>query len=387
MPKNESLPNCVWALAAATFVLASSAVLASAQGQTSTSSRIPWKTGPERERQLSAVLTIRWSSNPLRQALTRLSTGQQVAILLDRRVDPDQQIEFSSQGVDLRQFLEGLARQLGQGVSHVGPVVYIGPKETASVLATVTMLREQEAQSLPSAVRSRLKRATPLRWPELTTPRDLIAQLAAGTGMHVEGVEQIPHDLWPEADLPPLTFAQRMSLVLAGFQLTFRYSQDGSTIRLEPIEPETAVLKRTYTPRVAAANVVASLARRYPNANITTEAGKVTVIGTVEEHDAIKRTLEGRPERSTPAKRPAVGRKVLSGRISGLVGSVASGLAKQMSLQVEFDPRVQDKLNQLVSYDAKDATLEEILDALFAPVGLSYELTDKTLRVIPRESP
>ena len=50
----------------------------------------------------------------------------------------------------------------------------------------------------------------------------------------MEGLEQIPHDLWPEVDLPPLKFAQAMSLSLAGFGLTYDYVQDGTAIRLTP---------------------------------------------------------------------------------------------------------------------------------------------------------
>jgi hypothetical protein len=383
MPKSESLSNVVWTSVLVTLVLSWSAMLATAQGEPS---RISWQTGQEREQSLNAVLNVRWSSNPLRRALANLSRSQKVAIFLDRRVDPDQEVTFSAQAVTMRQFLDDLAERLGQGISHIGPVVYVGPKETAAVLATVTQLRDEETKSLPAAVRSRLQRAVPVKWPELTTPRELIEGFAIDFGMRVDGVETLPHDLWPEVDLPPLTFAQRMSLLLAGFHQTFSYDQDGSTIRLTPM-PETAVVKRTYRPPIALGDTVAMLTRKHPNATITTGAGKVTVIGTVEEHEAIKRALEGRPERPVPTERPVVGQKVYSGRIQGPVGALASKLAKDLELQVEFDPRTTEKLDQLVSYNAKEVSLEELLDAVFSQAGLGYELTGRTLRVLPGELP
>lgn len=331
------------------------------------------------------MLSVRWSSNPLRRALENLSRSQQVAIFLDRRVDPDQKVTFSVQAMTTRQFLDVLSERLGQGISHIGPVVYIGPKETAAVLATVTELRHEETQSLPEAVRGRLRRAVPVKWPELTTPKELIDGLASAVGMKVDGVEQLPHDLWPQADLPPLTFAQRMSLVLAGFHLTFRYSPDGSTIRLEPM-PKSPRLTRSYR-LVSGRSGVSGLARRFPNARIEMEAGKVTVIGTAEDHQAIKRLLEGSPERRTPDDRPTVGRTVYNGKIQATVAAVVARLAKNHDLQVEYDPRATEKLDQVVSHEAKNESLEDLLDAVFSQAGLSYDLTGKMLRVLPGETP
>jgi len=359
-------------------------MLAPAQGQPSASSRISWLTGREREEALNAVLNVRWASNPLRRALGNLSRTQKVAIFLDRRVDPDQKVTFSAQAMTTQQVLDALAERLGQGISHIGPVVYIGPRETAAVLATVTELRHEETQSLPAAARGRFPRAVPVKWPELTTPRELIEGLAAAIGMKVDGVEQVPHDLWPEVDLPPLTFAQRMSLVLAGFHLTFGYAADGSTIRLEPM-PESPRLTRSY--RLGSGRgSVSGLARRFPNARIEMESGRVTVIGTAEEQEAIKRLLEGKPERPTPADRPAVGPTVYNGRIHATVEAVVARLAKNHELQVEFDPRTTEKLDQVVSHEAKNESLEDLLDAVFSRAGLSYELTGRSLRVLPGDS-
>jgi hypothetical protein len=385
MPKSESLSNVVWTSVLATLVLSWSAMLATAQGEPSTPSRISWQTGQEREQSLNAVLNVRWSSNPLRGALANLSRSQKVAIFLDRRVDPDQEVTFSAQAVTARQFLDDLAERLGQGISHIGPVVYVGPKETAAVLATVTELRDEEMKSLPPAVRSRLRRAVRMEWPELTTPRELVEQLATNLGIQVVGVEQLPHDLWPEVDLPPLTFVQRMSLVLAGFHLTFRYSPDGSAIRLEPM-PKSPRLTRSYR-LPSGQGSLSGLVRRFPNARIEMQSGKVTVIGTVEEHEAIERTLEGRSERPASTQRPVVGETVYNGTIKATVAAITSKLAKDLDLQVEFDPRTTEKLDHVVSYEAKGASLKVLLDAVFSQAGLSYELTGNTLRVLPGETP
>lgn len=385
MPKSESLSSGVRTAVVVTLVLSWLAMLASAQGQPSTPPRISWKTGREKDRALNAVLNVRWSSNPLRRAIGNLSRSLQVAIFLDRRVDPDQKVTFTAQAMTARQFLDALTERLGQDVSHIGPVVYIGPKETAAVLATVTELRHEEALSQPALARGRLRRVVPVKWPELTTPKELIEGFATHVGMKVDGIEQLPHDLWPEVDLPPLTFAQRMSLALAGFHLTFRYSAGGSAVRLEPLPESPRVTRSYHLP--SGQGSISGLARRFPNASIEMESGRVTVIGTIEDQEAFKRLLEGKPEGPTPGKTPAGGRTDYTLRIENQpAGGVAQAIAKDIGLEIEFDPRTTGKLNELISFEVNKVSLDKLLDAVFSPVGLSYELTGKTVRVLPGDS-
>lgn len=347
---------------------------------------VKWKTGPQLEQQMDAIVGIHWAGNPLRNALASLSRSQGVAIFLDRRVDPDEPIEVSVQDTPVRRLLQDLAAHVEQGTCRVGPVVYVGPKRTVSVLATLAALRGDESRWLPSAAQSRLWRPKPMAWPELTRPRELVDRLATEVGLTVDGIEQVPHDLWPEIDLPPMTFIERMQLVLAGFHMTFECSPDGSTIRLVPM-PETAALERTYPLRGRRADVTAVLSSRFPNARITSEAGKITVIGTVEDHEAIKRLIDGRTERPKPANSPAEGETVYTLKIEGPVGKIASGLAAKLGLQIEVDQRATPKLSELITLDVKEVSMEELLEALLSPAGLSYELTGDRLRVIPRGSP
>jgi hypothetical protein len=371
------------AMLAATVVLASPWSLGS-QPSPAVST---WKTGAEFETQLNSLVGIRWAANPLRRALSTLAHHQGVAILLDRRVDPDQEIDFSAQNTELRQVLERLSEQLGLGVCQVGPVIYLAPRETTAVLATVAALREEEENALAPTTRSKLRRARPLQWPELTTPRALIEHMAGEVGLQVEGSEQIPHDLWPAVDLPPLGFAKQMSLVLAGFNLTYEYDRQGSGIRLKPL-PATAVIQREHVLRGSPTRVVAEIQRRFPNARLAVNANRLVVEGTIEEHDAIRQLLAGGPVKQRPAAPPAQAQVLYTLEIQNQpVGGIATALAKRLGREVRFDPRTTEKLGQLVSFQVKEATLEELLNALFQPVGLSYRIDEQTMVVLPGPSP
>jgi hypothetical protein len=388
MPRRESL-TAAWR---ANFLkhwlalLALLQLLLPAQNHLAAAAEPAWKSGAEFDGQLESLAGVRWGSNPLRAALTNLSRHHEVAIFLDRRVDPDQTIDLVIADTPLRELLQRLASQLKLGVGQVGSVIYLGPPPTAAVLGTVAALQEEQEYGLPSAVRSRLRRLQPLRWPELATPRDLIQRLADVAGLRVEGLEQVPHDLWPEADLPPLTFAQSLSLILAGFELTFEYAPDGSVVQLMPL-PATASITRRIPLRGSPAAVGAEIRRRFPDARFTIEAGSIVVDSTVEVSAAIQRLLDGTSSRPKPPPAKAKGEKRYTLRVQESLGAVAAAVAKEVGVELLFAPGAEELRDKLVWLDVKEVTLDQLLRTLLEPGGLTYRLDEQTLEIRPANSP
>jgi len=385
MPRSESL-TAAWSanvLNQRVALLATLSLLLSAQFDLCPAAEPAWKSGAELESQLESPVGVRWGSNPLRAALTSVARSQGVAIFLDRRVDPDQAVDLVRSDLSLRELLQELAGQLGLGIGQVGPVVYLGPPPTAAVLGTVAAQIEEHAQRLPAALRSRLQRAQPLRWPELTTPRDLLERLTGEAGLQLEGIEQVPHDLWPEADLPPLTFSQSLSLVLAGFQLTFEYAPESSAVRLKPL-PAKASIARRIPMRGSPAAVGAEIRRRFPDARFTIEAGHVVVDSTVEVSDGIRRLLAGVSSRPKPPPAKTTGEKRYTLRVQDQsLGAVVAAIAKEVGVELRFDPRIEDMRDKLVWLDVQDVTLDRLLQTLLKPGGLTYRLDEQTLEIRP----
>ncbi len=349
-------------------------------------SRTAWKTGVELDRQLNLAASVRWGNGTeLRPALMNLAQFQGVAVFLDRRVDPNKKIEFSvtQSEMSLWDLLQKFADSLQLGVSRIGPTVYLGPPSTARVLATVAALRSDEVSTLPVAAQRQLQRATSLEWPELAMPRQLVQQVGESHGIQVEGLEGISHDLWPAVDLPRMTFVQQMTLLLAGFDLTFTFQDGGQRIKLVPL-PDRAVVQRDYALRSSTSEIVDELRRQLPNARFALRSGRLLAEATVEEHESIRRLVSGRPAAKTANKPPLAGEKRYKLTIKEQpVGGVAKALAKNLAREFYFDPRTKDTLEELVSFQVENVTLDELLHALLDPVGLSYEIDDQTLRILP----
>jgi hypothetical protein len=304
-----------------------------------------WFIGQRFDHQLETpIQSLQWGSNPLRKALESLARSQRVAIFLDRRVDPGQPIDFSVRNETLREVIQRLARSLQLGVSRVGPVVYLGPPETASVLGDIVELRRNEIRRWPTATSKRLLTVRPVAWPELAEPRELILQLARQAQLEIDGLEHVPHDLWPAADLPPLDFAEHLSLLLAGFGLTFEVNQAAPRIHL------------TAMP--------------------TTGSGAAASVGGHGERRNRDQAVAG------PKAPPAAQVRYTLEVKHQPVGAIAKALAERLELQIDYAPQIRDKLQELVSFRVQEATLDDLLQALFQPAGLTYRIDGERLIVL-----
>src|SRR5262249_26688795 len=155
---------------------------------------------------------------------------------------------------------------------------------------------------LSSDAKSRFLRTQAWQWEELAQPRQLLDELARQAHVTVANPDAIPLDLWPAVSLPPLAWVDRLTLLLAGFDLTFQIDDQATSVRLVP-RPATVVLEKSYAPRGNAANLTAQLRRVLPEASIRVEQGSLVVAGSQEDHDKIERLLAGQSVRTTkPAK-------------------------------------------------------------------------------------
>ena len=321
---------------------------------------------------------VSWKGVTLRQSLERIRQSQRIAVMLDRNVDPDQSVEFSAKHIPLSAMIEQLAGKYSAGTCRVGPVVYVGPHETTHLLSTVVEMRREEVRKLPADRQRQLLRATPWRWERLSNPRDLLKELEADYRVRILGKENMPHDLWPAMQLPKMNFAEKLSLVLAGFHVTFKISPDGSAVQIVAM-PKEASLSRKYSAGDSAAGTAEQLSKQFPEATIRAQGRELVVDGRWEVHDAIGRLFSG--ERARPPAREA-GKKVYTLTVENKpVGGVVKALGRQLEKEVVFDVSVERRLTQECSLSIKDATLQRLLREILTPAALKFEIDGDTIRV------
>jgi hypothetical protein len=347
------------------------AVLAAAllsSGRLLSAADVNWHTGTAFQRALRHTVGLTWSETPLRPALMQLADVQRVAIYLDRRVDPNQVIEFRTGEAPLEEVLQRLATSLGVGSTQLGSVVYIGPIETAAVLAATAELRQTEAKGLSAAARTRYLAMAAMRWDMLAEPREIVDELTRSQQIEVADVEQVPHDLWPQVDLPPMMLTDRLSLVLAGFDLTFCFEDGGRRIRLQPLSREILV-ERTYRHALDASELK-SLIEQFSDSSVRVLRGRLVLRGTPEVHRRMQLLLQ--PDEPPPETGFDPNTVYTLTITNQPVGAVIKTL-EQRGLKFRIDPSLVQQLYTRVSFQVKEAPLDKLLDEALKPADLTFE--------------
>jgi hypothetical protein len=234
---------------------------------------------------------------------------------------------------------------------------------------------------LRNDVKAKLLKSQAWKWDEATEPRQLLDDLAQQAGVAIENPEQMPHDLWAAGDLPALPWTDRLTLLLAGFDLTFSVESGGQSIRLVPM-PESAVVEKSYTPRGEAADTAAQLRGIVPNATIRVADGKLHVAGSAEDHDKVAQLLSGKSVKTTTV---VPGVKQYTVTIDNQpAGAVVQRVAKDLKRTLKFDPELNEKLNSKVSFAVTKASLEELLQKTLEPLDLTYKLDEQTLEILSK---
>lgn len=343
---------------------------------------IAWHSADGAARQLTLPVSIAWANIPLRQAIGNLAKAQRVAIVLDRRVDPDQNVELSLSDVPLETALLMLAGEKKLGLSRVGPVVYLGPPAVAAKLRSLVELHRQELETLPAERRMALAAPKAVKWEMLATPKELIHQAGEAYGVQVAGLERIPHDLWAAGELPAVGFIERLSLLAVQFDLTFEFDAAGRTVRLVPIPDEVLIEREHRTTN--AAEVAARLKQSLPEITVSVREGRLAVRATAEDQQAVADLLAGKSVRRTTAQ---PGKKVYQLTVSLPVGRLIDELANRMNLAVELDRAAIEQqglsLDREVKVSVKNVSEDELWKAVLEPAGLTFQRRGEKLRITP----
>jgi hypothetical protein len=335
-------------------------------------------------KQLERPAEIHWQGVPLVPSLQRLASSHQIGIFVDRRLDPDQAVEFSSDALPLRELLEQFAKSNGWSISAFAPVIYLGPTATAQELATQYALQLERVRRLPVDWQRRWTVALPTHWPMLTEPRALIEGWLTSANIPAAGLKNVPHDLWAGEEYPPLNNLQRMTLALAGFGLAVSVQPDGSA----KIEPLSSGLVVTVVHRIMAERrrALPNLRQQIPDSDLALEGEQLRVTGRVEDQQIVRQWLldlePGRTAASTRGSRSEMARKRFTLTVKNqTVGDVLQAVAQQVDLQVVWSPEVTEIRTRRVSLAVANVGLPELVRRLLDGTGARFRLAGNRLTI------
>ncbi len=146
---------------------------------------------------------------------------------------------------------------------------------------------------------------------------------------------------------------------------------------------------------MSANTALADWKEKLPELEARVEQGRVIVTGTLEIQELVERLRRGGslPDKAASRDGPLLKPLKFERYTLKMKNTPASALLKELGtpargqLTFEFD-RDEFKaggidLDKLVSFEVKNATIEELLKATFDPLHVKFEIVDRTVKLKP----
>jgi len=285
---------------------------------------------------IDTAISASWTGVPLRQWTDAATTLAGRPVILDRRIDPTTPVTLDVREEPCLAMIERVAAGADATIDRLAATLRIVPRSQAGRAAAGEAARQRDLATLPASLRRAAATRKPLTWHDAATPRDILASLAADGGVQLSEIASVPHDHLPAASFPALTLGERFDLVLASYDLRARWTTEGATI--EPLP----------------------------------EAAKPTA-----------RPTPPKPPRARPVKPGAVQRYTLT--LDAPFDQALEAVATRLALALMLDrPSLQAAgiaPGEIVRVRVRDASREELLNALVAPIGLTWRIDGSALHV------
>jgi hypothetical protein len=336
---------------------------------------------------LDRPVSVTWQGQELGAVLERLATTQGISFWIDRRIDPQQPVNARHSNATLRDVLDQVASDHALGWSVLDDIIYIGPVESANELATLAAKVRQSLNSVPADYRNRWLTDESKAWSRHSNPRTLLEQWFTEVDIILSNPQVLAHDLWDAHSLTSVSLADRVTLMLIGFDMTLEISPNGRSCQIVPIE-RPVLITETYNAGSRARQVLTAF-KDNKDVEIENTGRQLTITGQWEDQQRVAEIITGS---RTAKRRQNVPKKDSEQRFSlklenQPVGKVIDQLAGQLGLKVTWNrkllathPGIQQKL---VSCEVSNGDLNNLLQSVLTPAGLSYRLHRNQLQIVP----
>ena len=317
-----------------------------------------------------------WRDVPLSQAAQSLDESCGMVVWIDRRLDPTTRIHSTtaSPQPSASTSLALSAETNGWSFARYGKLIYLGPPAASDQLRGLLANRLEEVAALPLRRRREFTRRAALQWPRLTEPRRLIVSLLEERGFSITGKALIPHDRWGKKRLPAMPLAEQLTLLLFGFDLDWRPTEDGRGVVIRQAEAPTPLVA-SYGSKKSSPSVLLSQAKQLLGASAQLRQSKqgVVLTGSLSQHERLAQVTQRPPRASSTNNQTDSSNKDrwLNQRFTLSVQqqpaeALLRQLVKQIGLQLEIDRQASEVLASAprISLEVRQATLAQLFDEI-----------------------
>lgn len=343
------------------------------------------------EQAISRPLNANADRTTLRHYLRRLSQVQQVAILLDRRVDPSQQVDVAISADYFDDGIRKFVQQAACEISIVADTIFVGQPDAALSLRTRIELARDEMDGVKQLTPKRqfeLLRRYQLDWDEVTSPQEMITRHADRYKVRITNPEAIPHDLWTSGTIANPNFIEGCLMILTQFGLAFEWVT-AHEIRIVPQIPDVGINQGHHPKGMNLEEALALTKQQFPQLEVRQYRNTILFTGTVEDHEAVAILIGEKP--SLRKRTPTASNDSLDDvrftfkMVEKPFGSLMATLQVQ-GIEVHYDKQeieaAKIDLGKPISLELNEATIHQLLEKSCTKVGLSYQIENGTVRLV-----
>jgi len=326
---------------------------------------------------------------PLIELLNLRAKSDGFSYLIDRRIDPETPITFSSEPVPL---IEGLTKAMAAvplDVVLCGDLLYIGPPGSGGILLLDTALRKQERRFSGNPNSERLTKPIRMEGPDGAVPSEMLAEMAKEIKFSWEKLHFMPFDCWREIHTAPIPAGEAFSLILIGFNVTWSLDEKKAVLRPVPLDLEKSVT-RIYSAEDS--ELLRRIDRqKFPGVEIAEVAGTLHASGTFAqvaelEYAVEQERIQGQLAQYQAYRKEAEdaggiprGERVVSGEIQeGSLEAIFRTLENQLGIRSTLDQSVQKRgisLETRISCEFDRVNAKKAAGIVADTLGISVRLT------------
>lgn len=384
-----------------TFVAASAAStvlspVASPGAQQPSSASVPeetavpsFVTGRRLQDALQKRMSITETNSTLKAVCESFSAHTEIALIRDRRLDPDFPVDLVTEFVPARDVLEQMKQAVpGTAISVTDKFVYIGPQKPAERLRTLIEVNRhhlQDQRRLFSEVTlKKLSSSEYAGWPQLSEPQALMKDATEAAGLSITNPDLVPHDLWAAAQFPELDLCEYLTVVLNQYDLSFNGAQRDQLAIVDC--PADVAVEQRY--RIAAADVDSVKQKwltRFPELKVSWRGTTAVVTTTLENHDELQSIRRG-DEATETTSGDSLQTRLFTMKVPAgtRLGAVVEHL-RNSGIPVRIEGRTDEELTTLlaspVEFDVQKQPGRQFFEGIFRSVGGKAEVTPKEVIV------
>lgn len=328
---------------------------------------------------------------PVRDALMWLSQDRQIAVTLDRRIDPSHLVRTDLQAPFFDMGISQLVQPAGAGAVVAGETVFVTTPELTSTFRTRIALAQRELETLPDRNLTRqleLSRKTATRWEPLSSPRSILLDLAERYEVQIENINDIPHDLWDSGTIANADFTTAALWIAAQYDMDLKWI-DHDHARLVPAHPNPE-LEQEHVFRGRTVEQVQSLIlHQFPDAQLRWGRDRVRFSGRIEAHEAVAEMLGLRAPRkpSSPVVATSLANRRFTLRMNNRPVVELIDLLEKQGIEFNRNPELLAEagidLTKPITLELQEATIDSLLTQACTPVGLTYEIDGTRISLLP----